>query len=174
MHRKKEVSVQIFSWIVGIKNWKWGNFWAPTFWIRLVLTSKSINGWYSFVKLANFWNLKQEMPLNQLIFEEIGCAMVDSCPPYLNQEELFDVFMTNFYRHYNSNRAPLGNIFIIEKYKYSTHYCDMFVQLQDFISTPIGSKLSITELHLESFWTKWWASPTSGLWRIGETFPNLE
>jgi len=48
------------------------------------------------------------MPLNQLIFEEIGCAMVDSCPPYLTQEELFEVFMTNFYRHYNSNRAPLG------------------------------------------------------------------
>ena len=53
----------------------------------------------------------QEMPLNQLVFEEIGCAMVDSCPPYLSQEELFEVFMTNFYRHYNSNRAPLGLYF---------------------------------------------------------------
>lgn len=51
------------------------------------------------------------MPLNQLVFEEIGCAMVDSCPPYLSQEELFEVFMTNFYRHYNSNRAPLGLYF---------------------------------------------------------------
>jgi len=58
----------------------------------------------------------QEMPLNQLVFEEIGCAMVDSCPPYFSQEELFEVFMTNFYRHYNSNRAPLGK-YIIKCYE---------------------------------------------------------
>ena len=51
------------------------------------------------------------MPLNQLVFEEYGCAMVDSCPPYFSQSELYDIFMTNFNRHYNSNRAPLGLYF---------------------------------------------------------------
>jgi len=52
-----------------------------------------------------------EVPLNQLVFEEFGCAYVDSCPPYFSQSEIFDIFMTNFNRHYNSNRAPLGLFF---------------------------------------------------------------
>lgn len=52
-----------------------------------------------------------EMPLNQLVFEEYGCAFVDSCPPYFSQDEIFDIFMTNFNRHYNSNRAPMGLYF---------------------------------------------------------------
>ncbi len=79
-------------------------------WILLYVTQYDVmllN--HSFV--YSLFLLYQEMPLNQLVFEEIGCAMVDSCPPYLSQEELFDVFMTNFYRHYNSNRAPLGLYF---------------------------------------------------------------
>ena len=49
--------------------------------------------------------------MNQLIFEEYGCAMVDSCPPYFSEEELYNIFMTNFNRHSNSNRAPLGLFF---------------------------------------------------------------
>lgn len=52
-----------------------------------------------------------ELPLNQLLFEDFGCAMVDSCPNYFNQKEILEIFMTNFYRHYNSNRAPLGLYF---------------------------------------------------------------
>ena len=45
------------------------------------------------------------------MFEEFGCAFVDSCPPYFSRDEIFEIFMTNFYRHYNSNRAPLGLFF---------------------------------------------------------------
>jgi len=52
-----------------------------------------------------------ELPLNQLVFEEYGCAFVDSCPPYFSQDEIFDIFMVNFQRHYSSNRAPLGLYF---------------------------------------------------------------
>ena len=52
-----------------------------------------------------------EFPLNQLVFEEYGCVMVDSCPPYFSQEAMYQIFMTNFNRHYNSNRAPLGLYF---------------------------------------------------------------
>ena len=49
--------------------------------------------------------------MNQLVFEEYGCAFVDSCPPYFSQDEIFDIFMVNFQRHYSSNRAPLGLYF---------------------------------------------------------------
>lgn len=37
--------------------------------------------------------------------------MVDSCPSYFSGDQLFDIFMTNFFRHYDSNRAPMGLYF---------------------------------------------------------------
>ena len=43
--------------------------------------------------------------------EEFSCAMVDSCPPYFSEEELTEMFMKNFRRHYDTNRAPLGLYF---------------------------------------------------------------
>ena len=78
-----------------------------------------------------------ELPLNQIVMEEFSCAMViiiimtmnvmmmvgkmmmmiiiihkvDSCPPYFSEEELTEMFMENFRRHYNTNRAPLGLYF---------------------------------------------------------------
>jgi hypothetical protein len=76
------------------------------------------------------------MPLNQLVFEEIGCAMVDSCPPYLSQEELFDVFMTNFYRHYNSNRAPLGLYFHSNWFKTKQNRASFRRFLDELVSRP--------------------------------------
>ena len=36
---------------------------------------------------------------------------VDSCPPYFSEEELTEMFMQNFQRHYDTNRAPLGLYF---------------------------------------------------------------
>jgi hypothetical protein len=52
-----------------------------------------------------------ELPLNQIVMEEFSCAMVDSCPPYFSEEELTEMFMENFRRHYDTNRAPLGLYF---------------------------------------------------------------
>jgi len=52
-----------------------------------------------------------ELPLNQITMEEFSCAMVDSCPPYFSENELYEIFMHNFGRHYNTNRAPLGLYF---------------------------------------------------------------
>ena len=73
-----------------------------------------------------------EMPLNQITMEEFSCAMVDrwdteitqwkresdidiifnfSCPPYFSENELYEMFMNNFRRHYETNRAPLGLYF---------------------------------------------------------------
>ena len=37
--------------------------------------------------------------------------MVDSCPPYFSETELYEMFMENFRRHYDTNRAPLGLYF---------------------------------------------------------------
>ena len=51
------------------------------------------------------------MPLNQITMEEFSCAMVDSCPPYFSETELYEMFMENFRRHYDTNRAPLGLYF---------------------------------------------------------------
>jgi len=52
-----------------------------------------------------------EMPLNQITMEEFSCAMVDSCPPYFSENELYEMFVKNFKRHYETNRAPLGLYF---------------------------------------------------------------
>ena len=51
------------------------------------------------------------MPLNQITMEEFSCAMVDSCPPYFSENELYEMFMENFRRHYETNKAPLGLYF---------------------------------------------------------------
>lgn len=37
--------------------------------------------------------------------------MVDSCPSYGTEEEVFQMLMHNFKRHYNTNRAPFGLYF---------------------------------------------------------------
>ncbi|KAG1656917.1 hypothetical protein GQR58_023695 [Nymphon striatum] len=52
-----------------------------------------------------------ELPMNQLELEKDGvsCAMVDSCN--IPGEETYDFFMNNFFRHYETNRAPLGLYF---------------------------------------------------------------
>ena len=37
--------------------------------------------------------------------------MVDSCPSYGTENEVFEMLMHNFRRHYETNRAPLGLYF---------------------------------------------------------------
>lgn len=37
--------------------------------------------------------------------------MVDSCPSHGSEDEVFEMLMHNFRRHFNSNRAPLGLYF---------------------------------------------------------------
>lgn len=37
--------------------------------------------------------------------------MVDSCPSHGTEEEVFQMLMHNFKRHYNTNRAPFGLYF---------------------------------------------------------------
>jgi len=60
-----------------------------------------------------------EMVMNELdrrdeptIEEDLpGCAMVDSCSNILDGEQFYRFLNTNFDRHYNANRAPLGLYF---------------------------------------------------------------
>lgn len=53
-----------------------------------------------------------EMVMNQL---EAGsgytCGMVDSCPPNMNGEDVYRMFVHNFNRHFATNRAPYGLYF---------------------------------------------------------------
>ena len=37
--------------------------------------------------------------------------MVDSCPSHGSEDEVYEMLMHNFKRHYNTNRAPFGLYF---------------------------------------------------------------
>lgn len=52
-----------------------------------------------------------EMVMNQLEAGEYTCGMVDTCPPHMDGEDVYRMFVHNFKRHYHSNRAPLGLYF---------------------------------------------------------------
>lgn len=37
--------------------------------------------------------------------------MMDQCPPTIDEEDVYQMLMHNFRRHYDTNRAPLGLYF---------------------------------------------------------------
>lgn len=43
--------------------------------------------------------------------KDYTCSMMDQCPPALDEEEVYEMLMYNFRRHYDSNRAPFGLYF---------------------------------------------------------------
>ena len=47
------------------------------------------------------------------MYEELRTAIAEILAEHddYHSDEMFDIFMTNFYRHYNSNRAPFGLYF---------------------------------------------------------------
>ena len=47
--------------------------------------------------------------------------MVDSCPPYFTSDEMFNILMFNFKRHYKTNRAPYGLYFHTTWFKRKTN-----------------------------------------------------
>lgn len=49
-----------------------------------------------------------ELPINQLVFGEYACTVVDECPKDMSVEQVYEMFMLNFERHYLTNRAPFG------------------------------------------------------------------
>ena len=38
------------------------------------------------------------------------CSMLDACSNPNNPEDVFKLLWTNFARHYNTNRAPIGKV----------------------------------------------------------------
>jgi hypothetical protein len=47
--------------------------------------------------------------------------MVDSCPPHLSGDEIYNMLIHNFKRHYNTNRAPYGLYFHTTWFKKPEH-----------------------------------------------------
>ena len=40
------------------------------------------------------------------------CSMLDACSNPNNPEDVFKLLWTNFARHYNTNRAPIGKVLL--------------------------------------------------------------
>ncbi|CAO1384653.1 unnamed protein product [Diamesa hyperborea] len=75
-----------------------------------------------------------EMVLNQLEADEYTCVMIDSCPPNMSGDDIYHMFMHNFKRHYNSNRAPLGLYFHSTWFK-RPEYLEAFSKFMDYMQT---------------------------------------
>lgn len=53
-----------------------------------------------------------EVPMNQLkTHDGYWCAMIDNCPTVGNRDRVYQFLKSNFQRHYESNRAPMGLFF---------------------------------------------------------------
>lgn len=61
--------------------------------------------------------------------------MVDSCPSYGTENEVFEMLMHNFRRHYETNRAPLGLYF-------HTIWFKKKINLRGFQVIPISTRFS--------------------------------
>lgn len=48
------------------------------------------------------------MVINQIRTNDYLCETIQSCPSNLNEEEIYNVLINNFKRHYLTNRAPYG------------------------------------------------------------------
>ena len=89
-----------------------------------------------------------------MVFEEYNCAFVDSCPPYFSQDDLEEIFMTNFNRHYNSNRAPMGLYFHATWFKNKKNRRAFRKFLAEMVERP--------DVYIVSTWEviQWMQNPT--------------
>lgn len=65
------------------------------------------------------------------------CAMVDSCPTHLSDEEVYTMLKDNFNRHYRTNRAPFGLYFHTIWFKEKRN----FHILTRFLDELLGNKV---------------------------------
>ena len=79
---------------------------------------------------------------------------MDSCPPYFSQDELEEIFMTNFNRHYNSNRAPMGLYFHATWFKNKKNRRAFRKFLAEMVERP--------DVYIVSTWEviQWMQNPT--------------
>lgn len=67
------------------------------------------------------------------------CAMVDSCPTHLSEDEVYNMFMDNFNRHYKTNRAPFGLYFHTIWFKEKQNFKVLLRFLDDLIGNKVLS-----------------------------------
>lgn len=99
--------------------------------------------------------------------------MVDSCPSHGSEDEVYEMLMHNFKRHYNTNRAPFGLYF-------HTIWFKKRINLRAFqVTPPIDKKtqsssqqfiLILSPPGCSDFSRKWSGCRTFGSLIIGKPF----
>ncbi|XP_014609086.1 PREDICTED: uncharacterized protein LOC106789421 [Polistes canadensis] len=95
-----------------------------------------------------------ELPLNQFVAGEYTCATMNSCPSNLSLNEVYEMLMFNFKRHYHSNRAPMGLHFHTSWFQTSTYYHAFNKFLEDVLRLPDVYFVTSHQV------IKWMRSPT--------------
>lgn len=72
------------------------------------------------------------MVMNQLETDDVTCVYADQCPANLNGDDIFQMFMHNFKKHYSQNRAPLGLYFHSTWFK-RPDYMEAFSKFLDYV-----------------------------------------
>ena len=83
------------------------------FQLNLIFYAFTILGHYLIDFSLSFKGLWQ-IPL--VMWNDLGngrCSMLDACSNPNNPEDVFKLLWTNFARHYNTNRAPIGTYFFL-------------------------------------------------------------
>lgn len=80
-----------------------------------------------------------EMVMNQMEIDDVTCVYADQCPPSLNGDDIFHMFIHNFKRHYSSNRAPMG-LYFHSSWFNRQDYIDAFNKFVDYVLQLPGDK----------------------------------
>lgn len=89
-----------------------------------------------------------QMIMNPLDIEGHTCAMVDSCPAHLSEEEVYDMLINNFNRHYKTNRAPFGLYFHTIWFKEKRNFRALLKFLDELQKKPVSHVTRVLEFCL--------------------------
>lgn len=81
-----------------------------------------------------------EMVMNQMEIDDVTCVYADQCPPSLNGDDIFHMFIHNFKRHYSSNRAPMG-LYFHSSWFGRQDYVDAFSRFVDYVLKLPGERV---------------------------------
>lgn len=102
--------------------------------------------------ILNFGNVFIIMIFNNVLIKFVMkghiCAMVDSCPTHLSDEEIYALLLDNFNRHYKSNRAPFGLYFHTIWFKEKRNFNILMRFIDELIGNKVVLNLFITLLNL--------------------------
>ncbi|XP_026321207.1 uncharacterized protein LOC113231216 [Hyposmocoma kahamanoa] len=92
-------------------------FWPYTLDYKMPHKCTGSNQYCPTRSYAGLW----EMVINPLIHGEHVCATLDYCPSRKSAEDMYNILINNFKRHYLKNRAPFGihiNPTLLKNYEY--------------------------------------------------------